>query len=62
MVTAKLPYRIDMKDIISSILMSSMHWKETIFDKALLGVSCANIDSLFLALAALGILDTTFSN
>ncbi len=56
MVTAKLPYWINMKGSISSILMSSVYWKDTIYDTALLGVSCANVDSLFLALAGSGIL------
>jgi hypothetical protein len=60
--TAKLPFSIDFKVIISSLLMTSNYWKEIIFDKASLSVSRTNVDALFLSLAASGINKTQNTN
>ena len=38
--------------------MTSAYWKKIIFDKASTSISRTNVDSLFLTLAATGILET----
>jgi len=48
--TAKLPFVIDGKIQVSSFLMMSAYWKEILFART-------NVDSLFLSLAATGILE-----
>ena len=55
--TAKLPFMFDFKVQVSSLLMLSTYWKEIIFDKASASMSRANVDALFLSLAACGILE-----
>ena len=55
--TAKLPYVIDGKIQVSLFLMTSAYWKEIIFDKASTSITRTNVDSLFLSLAATGILE-----
>ena len=54
--TTKLPFVIDGKQQVSSLLMTSAYWKEIIFDRASTSISQINVDSLFLSLAATGIL------
>jgi hypothetical protein len=60
--TAKLPFAIDNKQQVSSLFMYSTYWKEFIFDKASSSVSCSNVDTLFLSLAATGIFDINYTN
>ncbi len=55
--TLKLPFRIEFKSQVSTLLMASTYWKEMIFDKASSTVSWLNVDALFLSLAATGILE-----
>jgi hypothetical protein len=55
--TTKLPFVIDGKIQVSLFLMTSAYWKEIIFDKASTSISRTNVDSLFLSLAATGILE-----
>ena len=55
--TAKLPFIVDRKIQVSSLLMTSTYWKEILFDKSLTSITRTNVDSLFLSLAASGILD-----
>jgi hypothetical protein len=55
--TAKLPFRVNFKVQLSSLLMLNAYWKEIIFDKALPSVSRVNFDALFLSLAATEILE-----
>jgi len=55
--TADLPFMFDFKVQVSSLLMLSTYWKEIIFDKASVSVLRANVDALFLSLAACGILE-----
>ncbi len=54
--TGKLPQDVDYKDRISSLLAGSAFWKETIFDRAVGGISQMHVDTLFLSLAASGII------
>jgi hypothetical protein len=60
--TAKLPFMIDFKVSVSLLLMLSVYWKETIFDKALLSVTQSNVDALFLSMALSGILEIQKTN
>ena len=55
--TAKLPFVINGKIKASLFLMTSAYWKEIIFDKASTSITQTNVDSLFLSLAATGILE-----
>jgi hypothetical protein len=55
--TAKLPFIVDRKIQVSSLLMTSTYWKEIVFDKSSTSITRTNVDSLFLSLAASGILD-----
>jgi hypothetical protein len=55
--TAKLPFIVDRKIQVSSLLMTSTYWKEILFDKLLTSITRTNVDSLFLSLAASRILD-----
>jgi hypothetical protein len=55
--TLKLPFRIEFKSQVSTLLMVITYWKEMIFDKASSTVSWLNVDALFLSLAATGILE-----
>ncbi len=55
--TLKLPFRIEFKLQVLSLLMVSTYWKEMIFNKASSTVSWLNVDALFLSLAATGILE-----
>ena len=56
MITGKLPAEVDYKNPVSSLLVESTFWKETVFDKNFLSVSRINVDAFFLSLAANGIL------
>ncbi len=60
--TAKLPFWIEFRVLISSLIMASLYWKETIFDKASTSVSQSNVDVLFLSLAASRILEMQNTN
>jgi hypothetical protein len=55
--TAKLPFIVDRKIQVSSLLMTSTYWKEILFDKSSTSITRTNVDSLFLSLAASGILE-----
>ena len=55
--TAKLPFIGDRKIQVSSLLMTSTYWKEILFDKSSTSITRTNVDSLFLSLAASGILE-----
>ena len=55
--TSKLPFIVENKLQILSVLMASLYWKEMIFDKSSGLVTQCNIDTLFLLLAAMGVLD-----
>ena len=55
--TAKLPFIVDRKIQVSSLLMTSTYWKEILFDKSSMSITRTNVDSLFLWLAASGILE-----
>jgi hypothetical protein len=55
--TAKLPFIVDRKIQVSSVLMTSTYWKEILFDKSSKSITQTNVDSLFLSLAASGILE-----
>ena len=55
--TAKLPFIVDRKIQVSSLLMTSTYWKEILFDKSSTSITQTNVDSLFLSLAASGILE-----
>ena len=55
--TAKLPFIVDRKIQVSSLLMTSTYWKEILFDKSSTSITQTNVDSLFLLLAASGILE-----
>ena len=56
--TAKLlPFIVDRKIQVSSLLMMSTYWKEILFDKSSTSITRTNVDSLFLSLAASGILE-----
>jgi hypothetical protein len=55
--TAKLPFIGDRKIQVSSLLMTSTYWKEILFDKSSTSITQTNVDSLFLLLAASGILE-----
>jgi hypothetical protein len=50
--TSKLPFRIEFKSQVWTLLMASSYWKEMIFDKASSTVSWLNVDALLLSLAA----------
>ena len=54
--TAKLPFVIDGKIQVSSFIMMSAYWKEILFDNSSTSITRTNVDSLFLSLAAPGIL------
>jgi hypothetical protein len=60
--TAKLPFSIDFKVNISSLLMTSNYWKEIIFVKASTSVSRTNVDALFLSLAVSEIIEIQNTN
>ena len=55
--TAKLPFIVDRKIQVSSLLMTRTNWKEIVFDKSSTSITRTNVDSLFLSLAASGILE-----
>ena len=55
--TAKLPFIVDRKIQVSSLLMTSTYWKEIVFDKSSTSITRTNVDSLFLLLAVTGILE-----
>jgi hypothetical protein len=55
--TAKLPFIVNRKIQASSLLMTSTYWKEILFDKSSTLITQTNVDSLFLSLAASGILE-----
>jgi len=55
--TAKLPFIVNRKIQVSSLLMMSTYWKEIVFDKSSTSITRTNVDSLFLSLAASGILE-----
>jgi len=55
--TAKLPFIVDRKIQVSSLLMTNTYWKEILFNKASMLITRTNVDSLFLSLAASGILE-----
>jgi hypothetical protein len=55
--TAKLPFIVDRKIHVSLLLMTSTYWKEIVFDKLSTAITQTNVDSLFLSLAASGILE-----
>ena len=55
--TTKLPFIVDRKIQVSLLLMTNTYWKEILFDKASTTITQTNVDSLFLSLAASGILE-----
>ena len=55
--TAKLPFIIDRKIQVSSLLMTSTYWNEILFDKSSMSITQTNVDSLFILLVASGILE-----
>jgi len=55
--TAKLPFVVNGKIQVSMFFMMSAYWKEIIFDKMSTSITRTNVDSLFLLLAATGILE-----
>ena len=55
--TAQLPFVNDGKIQVSSLLVISAYWKEIIFDNSSTSITRINVDSLFLSLAATGILE-----
>ena len=55
--TTKLPFIVDRKIQVSSLLMTSTYWKEILFDKSSMWITQTNVDSLFLSLALSGILE-----
>ncbi len=42
--TAKLPFTVEFKVKVSSLLMSSLYWKESIFNKSSSAVSKTNVE------------------
>jgi hypothetical protein len=61
-VTTKLPFAVDFKIQVSSLLMTSEYWKEIVFDKSSSSVTRTNVDCLFLSMAASGILEMQNTN
>jgi hypothetical protein len=55
--TTKLPFIVDRKIQVSSLLMTSSYWKEILFNKSSTSITRTNVDSLYLSLAASGILE-----